>query len=145
MQLDSLVEDLDSPDPFVRDHAISKLERETRNGGLPVATKEPLLRMMETEVHWAMHLQIVRLLPRLTWTGEEYQLVLAYLFKQAEGANRFIKAWALDSLATFAQTDPTIEPRVVQMLVDAMEMGSAAIRVRARHGLARIERTRPLP
>jgi len=140
MDIDSLLADLDSPNLDDRDGALVKLEKATREIEMPEAAREPILWMMENEENWDIRLHIVRVLPRLSWGGEEYGRVLEYLFGQANGRNRFIQAWSLDSLAAFAAKDPSLEARVIPLLLSAMENGSAAVKVRARNGLAKIGR-----
>lgn len=133
--MDSLIADLNSPDQAIRDNTLVQLEVATRNAAIPDDAREPILWMMESEEHWAVRLHLVRILPRVQWPAEEYGKVVAYLFEHANGKNKFVAAWALYSLATLAVKDAELKQRVLPLLTSTMETGSAAIRVRARHGL----------
>lgn len=48
---------------------------------------------------WEVRLQIVRALPLLKWTFGERKRVVAILRRDLEHPQKFVRAWALDSLA----------------------------------------------
>src|SRR6185503_1914784 len=50
---------------------------------------------------WEIRLQVVRALPLLTWTPRERKRVVEILRRDLEHPQKFVRAWALDSLATF--------------------------------------------
>ena len=81
---------------------------------------------------WEIRLQIVRALPLFEWTAAERRRVVAILSRDAEYPQTFVKAWALDSLATFAATNPRLRPIVLRHLRAFDRSGSKALAARAR-------------
>src|ERR1700693_429805 len=82
---------------------------------------------------WEVRLQIVRALPLFRWTGAEQSRVLAILRRDVAHPRKFVKAWALDSLATLAQKDPALRSIVLRHLRSFERSGSKALVARARH------------
>jgi hypothetical protein len=80
---------------------------------------------------WELHLQIVRALPFLRWTPRERSRVLAILRRDLDHPKLFVKAWALDSLARFAEGDRTLMPIVRQYLAEFARSGRPALAARA--------------
>jgi hypothetical protein len=81
---------------------------------------------------WELHLQIVRALPFLRWTPRERSRVLAILRRDLDHPQLFVRAWALDSLARFAQDDATLLPVVHRHLAAFIRSGRPALAARAR-------------
>jgi hypothetical protein len=90
---------------------------------------------------WEIRLQIVRTLPLLQWTGRERARVVQILERDVEHPQKFVKAWALDGLATLARVDRGLLPRVSRHLASFERSGSTALAARARHIRARLPRT----
>ena len=82
---------------------------------------------------WEIVLQIVRALPLLAWTPRERTRVIQILRRNVEHPQKFVRAWALDSLATFAEHDPGLVPIVKRCLAAFERSGSKALQTRARH------------
>jgi len=82
---------------------------------------------------WEIRLQIVRTLPLLSWTSRERRRAIEILRRDLEHPQKFVRAWALDSLATFAQKDQALMPLVAQSLDAFQRSGSKALATRARH------------
>jgi hypothetical protein len=87
---------------------------------------------------WEVRLQVVRALPLLKWTPRERARVVAILRENVEYPQTFVRAWALDSLATFAERDARLLPIVRAALGDFERSGSKALEARARHVRARL-------
>ena len=87
---------------------------------------------------WEIRLQIVRALPLLAWTPRERTRVIQILRRNVEHSQKFVRAWALDSLATFAASDRRHMPIVTRCLEDFARSGSRALHTRARHIRARL-------
>jgi hypothetical protein len=88
---------------------------------------------------WEFRLQVVRALPLLKWTARERTRVIEILVRDIEHPQMFVRAWAVDSLATFAQEDSALIP-IVKRALDGFEgSGSNALRTRARHIRARLD------
>jgi hypothetical protein len=92
---------------------------------------------------WEIRLQIVRALPLLSWTARERKRVIEILRRDLEHPQKFVRAWALDSLATFAGQDRGLMPVVLQSLEELERSGSKALSTRARHIRARLGRGGP--
>jgi hypothetical protein len=82
---------------------------------------------------WEVRLQIVRALPLFEWKKAERSRVLAILRRDVAHPRTFVKAWALDSLATLAQGDPALRPITLRHLRSFERSGSKALIARARH------------
>ncbi len=89
---------------------------------------------------WEMRLQIVRALPLLAWTSSERKRVVEILLRDVEHPNKFVGAWALDSLARFAEQDPALAPVVREQLEAFEHSGSGALIARAKAIRARLLR-----
>ncbi len=87
---------------------------------------------------WEIRLQIVRALPLFEWTATERRRVVSILKRDVEYDQTFVKAWALDSLATFALANPKLRPIVRRHLRSFERSGSKALVARARHIRARL-------
>jgi hypothetical protein len=88
---------------------------------------------------WEIRLQVVRALPLLEWTAGEKKRVLAILQRDAAHPQKFVRAWALDSLAIFALQDRRLLPAVRQLIGEFERSGSKALETRARHVRERLD------
>ncbi|MFI5386652.1 MAG: HEAT repeat domain-containing protein [Fimbriimonadales bacterium] len=114
------------------------LERASRTDP-SMLDRQELLGLMVDET-WSVRMHLCRMLARMKWPADEYRQILEFLFAQAVDKNAFVRAWALDALASFARTDEAIRPMVLEMISLALESGPPSVRVRAREGLRRMER-----
>ena len=89
---------------------------------------------------WEIRLQIVRALPLFRWTPAQSKRVEAILIENTKFPQTFVRAWALDSLATFATRRSRLAPIVEKTLAEFELSGSKALKSRARNIRARIER-----
>jgi hypothetical protein len=80
---------------------------------------------------WEIRLQIARALPLLRWTAAERPKVLRILRRYLDDPQLFVKAWALDSLARFATTDPELKSVVRRRLRTFKRSDRASLRSRA--------------
>jgi hypothetical protein len=92
---------------------------------------------------WEMHLQIDRALPYLRWTPEERKRAIAILRRDLKHPQTFVKAWALDSLALFAENDARLAPLVRCELGTFANSDRRALAARARAIRNRLTGTRP--
>jgi hypothetical protein len=81
---------------------------------------------------WEIRLQVVRALPLFDWTAPERRRAVAILRRDVEFPQSFVRAWALDSLATFAEADPSIWPVVERHLRAFERSGRKSLQARAR-------------
>jgi hypothetical protein len=88
---------------------------------------------------WEVRLQIVRALPLLQWSSKDLVRVKAILLENVVYPQTFVKAWALDSLATFALKDAQLLPIVQHHLAVFERSDSKALQARARKIRERLE------
>ena len=88
---------------------------------------------------WEIRLQIVRALPLFDWAIEDLDRVKAILLENVTHPQKFVQAWALDSLATFATRDRRLMRTVRKYLAQFEQSGSKALQARARKIRRRIE------
>ena len=81
---------------------------------------------------WERQLQIVRALPFFAWTDTERPRVVRILTRNLDHARLFVRAWALDSLASFAQADAALMPQVHRHLARFARSGRPSLVARAR-------------
>ncbi len=91
---------------------------------------------------WEIRLQIVRALPLLTWDPVEKKRVLAILQRDVNHPQKFVSAWALDSLSVFALRDRRLLSGVLSRLSEFEKSGTKALATRARHIRARLSAMR---
>ncbi len=124
--------------------AIDLLEKLARDHADWVQPHRAVFLRAAASDQWLIHLQVVRALPLLHWTPRERAEAIRILTHDVRHPQLFVRAWALDSLAIFAERQPDLRARVKRELVSFEKSSSAALRARARHIRARIERTGPL-
>jgi hypothetical protein len=91
---------------------------------------------------WEFRLQVVRALPLFTWSPRDRTRVIDILVRDIEHPQKFVRTWALDSLARFAERDATLVPIVERALAGFEASESKALKTRARHIRTRLEAAR---
>ena len=81
---------------------------------------------------WEIRLQVVRALALFGWTPTEQKRAVEILLRDVDHSQQFVKAWALDSLATFAEEDKRLMPIVRHLLRVFERSGSKALTTRAK-------------
>jgi hypothetical protein len=81
---------------------------------------------------WEVRLQIVRALPLFRRKGVQASRVERILLENVDFPQTFVRAWALDSLATFAKRRPRLRSVVERRLRALERSDSKALRARAR-------------
>ena len=89
---------------------------------------------------WEIRLQIVRALPLLTWSQTEMRRVEQILKENLDFPQTFVRAWALDSLATFSGRQKKLATMVRRYLSQFERSDSKALQARARNIRARLNR-----
>ncbi len=136
-----LIAGLWSEDPLVRMRAADATEKVTRkNREFLQPYKKELLGLMaeakEQELRW--HLAVM--VPRLLLNAKERQIATSFLRRYLEDRSSIVKTFALQGLADLAQDDPSIRPRVVEILREATRNGTPAMKARSRKLLFHLER-----
>jgi len=86
---------------------------------------------------WEIRLQIVRALPLFRWTPAQTKRVEAILLENVAFPQTFVRAWALDSLATLSERRAKLTPLVERYLREFERSPSKALQARARNIRAR--------
>ena len=94
--------------------------------------KEVFIGPLADSDKWEIRLQIVRALPLFQWEGEPWERAKIILVANVEYPQLFVRAWALDSLATFAERDRRLMPQVERHLEAFERSPSKALQARAR-------------
>jgi hypothetical protein len=81
---------------------------------------------------WEIRLQVVRALPLFRWTPAKRKRAVAILKRDVSHPRTFVRAWALDGLAQFAERDESLMPDVRRGLEEFERSGSKALAARAR-------------
>ena len=120
-------------DPLVAMRALDVLEKLAHSHAEWVQPhKRVFIGPLADSDRWEFRLQIVRALPLLAWTAGERRRGLAILTRDVEHSQTFVRAWALDSLATFAEHDASLMPLVQHHLRAFERDGRKALATRAR-------------
>jgi len=91
---------------------------------------------------WEIRLQIVRALPLFRWTAAESRRIERILLENVAFPQTFVRAWALDSLATLSEGKAKLLPIVLQHLEAFAQSSSKALQARARAIRERLARGR---
>ena len=81
---------------------------------------------------WEIRLQIVRALPLFRWTPSQERRVEEILVENVSYPQTFVRAWALDGLATLAERRPGLRPVVQRHLREFEASSSKALQARSR-------------
>jgi hypothetical protein len=95
---------------------------------------------LATSDKWEIRLQIVRALPLLHWSRTQERCVEKILLDNVLFPQTFVRAWALDGLATLAERRVALMPIVRRHLREFERSPSKALQARARQIRARLSR-----
>ena len=131
----------DDSDPLVVQRAIDLLEKLAHDHADWIAPyKQVFMGPLAESDRWEIRLQIVRALPLFTWTPHERRRVERVLIENVSYPQTFVRAWALDSLATIAGRRKALAPVVERHLQEFERSSSKALQARARNIRARLGR-----
>ena len=89
---------------------------------------------------WEIRLQIVRALPLFQWSPSQARRIEDILLENVAFPQIFVRAWALDGLATLAERRVRLMPIVRRHLRDFERSPSKALQARAKQIRARLSR-----
>lgn len=136
-----LVKPMDDPDWLVVMRATDLLEKLAHEHPAWVQRyRRVFIGPLADHDSWEIRLRIARALPLLRWTPDERLKVLSILRRYVTDSQIFVKAWALDSLACFAERDPGLKSLVRRLLRTFTQSDSPALRSRAAHIEVRLRR-----
>jgi type IV pilus biogenesis protein CpaD/CtpE len=87
-----------------------------------------LAEVEQIELRWHLALMV----PRLRLTASERQRAAAALQRYLEDRTSIVKTFALQGLADLSQNDASLRSRVKQLLEQAVQSGTPAMKARAR-------------
>jgi hypothetical protein len=93
----------------------------------------------QIEVRWHM----AQILPRLPLTPRERVVAIDILFDYLKDRSSIVKTHAMQGLADFAAHDPKLKSKILPLLEELTEIGTAAMRARGRKLLAHLNRPAP--
>jgi hypothetical protein len=93
-----------------------------------------LVEAEQIELRW----HLAAMIPRLRLTPAEHQRAVAALHHYLNDRSSIVKTFALQGLADLAQDDAALRGSVKQLLEDAVQSGTPAMRARARKLLKKI-------
>jgi len=132
----------DDPDWIVTQRALDLLEKIARDHPARVEPhKRIFIGPLAQSDKWEIRLQIVRALPLFRWTPAQARRVEEILIANVSYPQTFVRAWALDGLATLAERRPTLRPIVQRHLRKFEASSSKALLARARHIRARLAKS----
>jgi HEAT repeat protein len=128
-------------DPLVVQRAIDLLEKLAHEHPDWIAPhKQVFVGPLAESPRWEIRLQVVRALSLFTWTPHERRRVEKVLVDNVSYPQTFVRAWALDSLATIAGRRKALAPVVERHLQEFEQSSSKALQARARNIRARLAR-----
>ena len=126
-------------DWLVTQRALDLLEKLAHDHADWVAPhKKIFIGPLATSDKWEIRLQIVRALPLFRWSPTQARRVEEILLENVAFPQTFVRAWALDGLATLATRKDTLMPSVRKYLRDFERSPSKALQARAKHIRARL-------
>jgi hypothetical protein len=122
-----------SEDPVLRMRAADAAEKvSAKKPRLLDRHKAELLGLLveaeQIELRWHLALMI----PRLRLTASERQRTREALEGYLDDRSSIVKTFALEGLAELARSDAALSPHVKQLLLNAVDRGTPAMRARAR-------------
>src|SRR5262245_2802971 len=132
------------PDPLVVQRALDLLEKFAHERPQWVEPhKKVFIGPLAESDRWEIRLQIVRGLPLFRWTRTEERRVEEILSSNIDFTQTFVRAWALDGLATLSLRRVRLAPLVMQRLADFEQSSSKALQARARAIRERLSSANP--
>ncbi|MGD0437552.1 MAG: HEAT repeat domain-containing protein [Bryobacteraceae bacterium] len=87
----------------------------------------------QPEIRWHM----AQIMPRLSFTPSERARAIDLLMRYLEDKSVFVRVSAMQALAEMSDGDPRLGKRIVPLIRETMDRGTAAIRARGRKLLIR--------
>ncbi len=135
-----LIAGLWSANPLVRMRAADATEKVTRrNPEFLRSYKKELLGLMNEATEQELRWHLAAMVPRLLLNAEERQLATSLLNGYLEDRSSIVKTFALQGLAALPQDDPSIRPKLVEILREAARNGTPAMKARSRKLLLHLE------
>ncbi|SRR5258708_22644915 len=136
----ALIAGLWSADPLIRMRTADATEKLTRKHPERLQPfKKELLGLMaktqEQELRW----HLAALAPRLILSTRERQAAISSLHSYLKDRSSIVKTFTLQGLADLAKDEPSMRPKVIEILREATRSGTAAMKARSRKLLTQME------
>jgi hypothetical protein len=132
-RLQALAALIGDPDALVVQRALDLLEKFAHEHPQWVEPyKSVFIGPLAESDRWEIRLQIVRALPLFRWTRTQARRVEEILISNIAFPQTFVRAWALDSLATLSLRSVRLAPLVMQELAEFEQSSIKALQARAR-------------
>jgi len=102
--------------------------------------KRELLGLMSEATQQELRWHLAAMVPRLLLDAKERKIAISSLNRYLEDRSSIVKTFALQGLADLVQNEPSILPRVLEILRGATRNGTPAMKARSRKLLIRLER-----
>jgi hypothetical protein len=123
----------DDPDWLISQRALDLLEKIAHDHPEWVEPhKQIFIGPLAESDKWEVRLQIVRALSLFEWAEEDRERVKRILLENVAFPQTFVRAWALDSLATVAVGDRSLMRTVRHSLLEFEQSKSKALQARSR-------------
>lgn len=127
-----LVELTGDADPLVAYRACDVLEKLAHDDMAAVSEFRHVFVQRMTHPYWEARLQCVRAVSLFEWGEAERVEVITALRERLDDEKQFVRAWALDSFAAFANGDETLQGEVDARIREFLGSQSKALQARAR-------------
>lgn len=128
-------------DPLVVERAADLLEKLARaHVDWIEPHKDIFLGPLASSDRWEVRLQVVRALPLFAWKGRDRARAVRVLRANVAHPQLFVRAWALDGLATMAGANAALRAEVRRHMRAFERSGKKSLIARARQIRARLER-----
>jgi hypothetical protein len=138
---DDLFQGMLSSDPIIRMRSADAVEKITVQHPeyLQVYKKkliEDVAKIEQQEIRW----HVAQMFPRLITSKEEVEAIVEILLNYLRDKSKIVKTFSMEALATFAENDSALRPRVYGLLEKLVKTGSPAMKSRGRKLLERLNR-----
>jgi len=141
--VDALVELVNDDDWLVSQRALDLLEKLSHDHPDWIEPhKRIFIGPLAESDKWEIRLQVVRALPLFRWTPTQERRVEAILLENVGFPQTFVRAWALDSLASLSARRPRLRATIDRHLRAFERSSSKALQARARNIRARLALTK---
>ena len=128
-----LIKCLWDENPVVRMRAADAAEKiSAKEPRLLDRHKAELLGLLEDAEQIELRWHLAAMVPRLRLTALERQRAAAALQRYLEDRSSIVKTFAMQGLADLSQNDASLRGRVKQLLDEAVQSGTSAMKARAR-------------
>jgi HEAT repeat protein len=128
-----LIAGLWSEDPLVRMRAADAAEKVTRSRReLLRPFRKELLGLMAEATQQELRWHLAAIVPRLGLSAGQRQQAISSLNLYLEDRSSIVRTFALQGLADLAQDDPSLRPKVIELLHESARNGTPAMKARSR-------------